>query len=251
MVDLESESSIQQIRVFNRDADTADLLRASPLVAEVSSDGENWQQIFSTTRGQVFGGYRGSPLLWKCTEPVVGRYVRLSIPRREYLHLAEVEVYGHRLTDETESAPPPVDTTDGHTAAEADLRLLITYQGTAGFLAPESGDLQHGPLGSIPHNLALAQHGDKAYLLHITDGKPSVIHMAPSPDVPVENISWIPSETDDGAFDIFTTDGPVIGLKRHGLFLCAEPDGRLLLSRYRLDWWESFTLGSAPEASRG
>ena len=101
MVDLGSTAQVHFIRIFNRERIPEWIKqRANPLVIELSEDGEQWDTLFCTRRGQVFGGYDGGrPLLWSTKHPVTARFVRISIPRREYLHLAEVEVYG-RFTEE-------------------------------------------------------------------------------------------------------------------------------------------------------
>jgi hypothetical protein len=61
----------------------------------VSTDGQNWRELFRTRAGQIFGGYSaGRPLVWCAEVPVAGRFLRLSVPRREMLHLSQVEIYG-------------------------------------------------------------------------------------------------------------------------------------------------------------
>lgn len=96
MVDLEEPSQVFAIRIFNRDRIPEWMQRrTSPIVVEGSNDGELWKLIFSTEPGQIFGGYSaGMPLVWSSASPVEARYVRISIPRKEYLHLSEVEIYG-------------------------------------------------------------------------------------------------------------------------------------------------------------
>lgn len=101
MVDLGSTAQIHFMRIFNlHSAPEWIQRRASPLVVEVSNDAEEWTLLFRTQPGQLFGGYSGGcPLIWRGCEPVEARFVRISIPRREYLHVAEVEVYG-RFSDD-------------------------------------------------------------------------------------------------------------------------------------------------------
>jgi hypothetical protein len=96
MVDLEQLAQVSAIRIFNRDNIPEWMQRrASPLIVEGSTDGERWTLLFGTEPGQVFGGCSsGRPLLWSAEEPAWIRFVRILVPRREYLHLSEVEVYG-------------------------------------------------------------------------------------------------------------------------------------------------------------
>ena len=63
MVDLGSLANIQFIRILNREAAEWVQLRASPLVVEVSDDGERWTLLFQTPAGHVFSGYSGGQLL--------------------------------------------------------------------------------------------------------------------------------------------------------------------------------------------
>ena len=96
IVDLEHAAEVHFLRIFNRDKTTeAVQLRASPLIVEVSNDREQWTLLFQTQQGYRFGGYGGGrPLLWSAKDRVKARFIRISIPRREFLHLAEVEIYG-------------------------------------------------------------------------------------------------------------------------------------------------------------
>jgi hypothetical protein len=99
MVDLGDTALVQFMRIFNREGVPEWVqLRASPLVVEISNDADVWTALFRTDPGQLFGGHKGgSPLVWSSRDPVKGRFVRVSIPRRECLHLAEVEIYGRLI----------------------------------------------------------------------------------------------------------------------------------------------------------
>lgn len=96
MVDLGGIAQVSFLRIFNMGGLEAVQQQASPLVAEVTTDGERWRELFRTAPGQIFGGYSaGRPLVWGAPEPVPARFLRLSIPRHGVLHLAQVEIYGH------------------------------------------------------------------------------------------------------------------------------------------------------------
>jgi hypothetical protein len=106
MVDLGNTAQVHLIRIFNRER-IPDWMqqRAAPLIAEVSTDRVQWTTLFHTDPKQLFGGYSGGrPLVWSSSQPVEARFVRISIPRREYLHLAEVEIYGAPITRRAEIA---------------------------------------------------------------------------------------------------------------------------------------------------
>jgi hypothetical protein len=98
-VDLGKVAEIRSMRIFNRDRQPDWVQkRASPLLVEFSRDGAQWERLFATQAGHVFGGYSdGSPLIWSTDCPVMARFIRISIQRREVLHLSEVEVYGRGL----------------------------------------------------------------------------------------------------------------------------------------------------------
>jgi hypothetical protein len=101
-VDLGEPAYIHWLRIFNRDhLSEAIQGRASPLLVETSNDENEWRTLFSTEAGHLFGGYGGgSPPIWTCTPPTIARFVRVSIPRPEYLHLAQVEIYGRFIADQ-------------------------------------------------------------------------------------------------------------------------------------------------------
>jgi hypothetical protein len=96
MVDFGQVGEIRAIRIFNRNEDNEYLLmRASPLLIEISITGHQWFPLFRTSNGFRFTGFNGGhPLEWRADEPVDARFVRISILRREYLHLSEVEIFG-------------------------------------------------------------------------------------------------------------------------------------------------------------
>ncbi len=107
MVDLGRRARIQFMRIFNRDNTPEQIQRrASPLIVEASCDGQQWKTLFRTEHRYLFGGYSGGrPLVWSTKERIEARYVRISVPRLEYLHLAEVEIYGSEIPQaETDSA---------------------------------------------------------------------------------------------------------------------------------------------------
>ena len=115
--------------------------RASPLVVEVSNDEGQWTLLFRTKPGQLFGGYSGGrPLVWSAPAPVEARFVRISIPRQEELHLAEVEIYGRPSTEKiglTEAGKPSEDPTIEAGLARVDA-VLAQYRNQA-LLDPDTG----------------------------------------------------------------------------------------------------------------
>jgi F5/8 type C domain len=94
-VDLGEESLVSAIRIYNRQHHLETVQRrAAPLLIEASIDGDSWDVLFKTAPTHVFGGSDGTPLFWEAPKAVRARFVRISIPRKEHLHVAEVEVFG-------------------------------------------------------------------------------------------------------------------------------------------------------------
>jgi SAM-dependent methyltransferase len=125
-----------------------------------------------------------------------------------------------------------------------DLKQIGTCHGTRLFLVPESSELRHGPHAAPWPAVLLAQHGQRAYFLHLSDSGTRVLRVDPSgPRGSVGN-----DLGEDAAFAIVPGHGKSFGLRRRGLLLCAEGDGRVTLSRHRLDRWESFIALDAGRA---
>jgi hypothetical protein len=108
------------------------------------------------------------------------------------------------------------------------LHPVRTHHGSVLFVREGDRSLRHGPPGSSPRNLALAVYGKRACFAHIDEkGELVVLDIA---------------ETAESRFNI-TAKLPVFSLSMNGLFLCAEPDGAVTLSREQEDIWERFTVG--------
>jgi hypothetical protein len=92
-VDLQDVRRLQAVRLFNRG--DACQQRALGLLVEASVDGERYDLVHTQTA--VFGGLRdGRPAVidLRAAEPSIqARYLRLRLPRTDYLHLDQVEVY--------------------------------------------------------------------------------------------------------------------------------------------------------------
>ena len=92
-VDLQTVQQLKAVRVFNRGDACQE--RALGLRVEVSADGQTYSLLHTQTT--PFGGLAdGAPALLdlRATQPpVCARYLRLSLPREDYLHLDQVEVY--------------------------------------------------------------------------------------------------------------------------------------------------------------
>ena len=88
-VDLGSEYVLHRALLYNREDAGS---RNNVLMMLLSSDGENWRQVWQNQGVLFHGAVDGKPM----EVPLEGqkaRYVRLQLPGREYLHLDEVEVF--------------------------------------------------------------------------------------------------------------------------------------------------------------
>jgi hypothetical protein len=89
-VDLGSVQEIARVVVWNRGAAAE---RASRLWVRLSLDGKQWDTVYRHD-GTVFNGYSDQKPLAVPLDNRSGRYVRIQLPGKNYLHLDEVEVVG-------------------------------------------------------------------------------------------------------------------------------------------------------------
>jgi tetratricopeptide (TPR) repeat protein len=131
--------------------------------------------------------------------------------------------------------------------ATAPQARLYTSWGTTVFADPATGELRHGPLADSPDNAALlgdaiaAGSGRQGWLAcrNGSAREPAICHA---------DHAWAQSRAlgnGDGpatatALRIVPLERGMVGLRAAGLFLCAEPDGRLSLSKPRCSTWECF-----------
>lgn len=93
-VDLGRKARIAQINVHNRRGTLDVMSRLRHFEIHVSDDDRSWQCVFRKTDDALVHGHRMMPLVWRASQPVFGRYVRIQVLDRTYLHLEQVEVYG-------------------------------------------------------------------------------------------------------------------------------------------------------------
>ena len=94
-VDLEQVYALTEIRVYNCIDHYDERVRTLQIL--LSSDGQNWEQVYVNDENLVFGGVAGRPLIVSISSKSA-RYVRLQLNEENYLHLDEVEVYGVPVT---------------------------------------------------------------------------------------------------------------------------------------------------------
>ena len=129
------------------------------------------------------------------------------------------------------------------------LPQLRTCYGTVVFLDTASGKLCHGHDASSPRNILLVAQEETVRLVHVlADSSFREIHVTPGPtSFPVQL-----SETDHDwppIWSLAPDGGGAVSLRSDGLYLCAEPDGRVTLSRQQSGLWERFSLKMPPVAA--
>jgi hypothetical protein len=157
-VDLLAESSLNEIRIYNRLDAVPE--RAETIRVLLSNDGRDWKRVFppgnaarivggllGAALGQApagppppqrvkFGGADGKPLVVDL-KLAKARYVRLQLDENQYLHLDEVEIYG------TSSAPATAPVQVAAAAAPAS-----PAPGPANQITVLSGQTPSIPVGS-------------------------------------------------------------------------------------------------------
>ena len=92
-VELPAPSRIHEIRVFNRCDLPITQARLAGFRLSVSEDGSNWSTVH--VHGEPPPG--PEPFRWQARVNTLARYIRISLPGTEWLHLDQVEVFGEEL----------------------------------------------------------------------------------------------------------------------------------------------------------
>jgi hypothetical protein len=125
--------------------------------------------------------------------------------------------------------------------------LWRRHWGTILFADVATGSLRHGKPDTVPRNVVLAAQDGVAYLLHLAsdDRRYTVCPLPPSMRAlsaqdPTKPRTWL------RAFRLVPSAGQtksaLFSLRNFGLFLCAETNGDVTLSRGAAGPWECFSL---------
>ncbi len=121
---------------------------------------------------------------------------------------------------------------DGRPAASSlphEPRVLMTSFGNTVFVDPTSG-LRHGP--PLPGNATVFVHADGRVVELDCPVRPVGAQQPANPQCDPALVL--------GMFEMVAAASGCFGLRKGALFLCAEPDGRVTLSRGQLGPWEQF-----------
>jgi hypothetical protein len=133
-------------------------------------------------------------------------------------------------------------------------KQLFTSHGTMIFVDTVSGELRHGPTVGSPCNVVLEREGDLARVrFSDADGRREFVFQ-PECSYLVSSDNVLANEATVAAHTLFTcavTGESEFGLTAGGKFLCAEPDGRITLSRSLCGTWERFHTRAEASASSG
>lgn len=88
---------VSEVRIFNRMEHLALANRASRLAIDIGLEETDLVEVYRRLTDEPFGGIDGNPLIFKPTTPILGRFVRIRLLTRNYLHFDQVEVYGEAM----------------------------------------------------------------------------------------------------------------------------------------------------------
>ncbi len=98
-VDLLDVARIEEIRVYNRVDSAGYAKRLRNFHIETSADGADWSMVYTNHDEAMIGGADGSPLIVAFAEPIVARFLKLTVLDSALLHLDQIEVYGELAPD--------------------------------------------------------------------------------------------------------------------------------------------------------
>lgn len=92
-IDLEARRQVNQIVIYNTAFHTSGRLRNFIILA--SNDANNWSEIYLKQDDVPVGSLITRPFMLDFPAPVRFRYFRIAMIGKNFLHLDQVEVYGH------------------------------------------------------------------------------------------------------------------------------------------------------------
>jgi hypothetical protein len=122
---------------------------------------------------------------------------------------------------------------------------LFTTHGTVLYVDPASGELRHGPSDGNSANARLLLDGARGQIIHDAAGSLRPVVCLADRSYSIDGRSDTERPVVPTAFEIVSLYQRWIGLRSAGVFLCAEPDGRVTLSRETCSSWESFFLSES------
>jgi hypothetical protein len=121
---------------------------------------------------------------------------------------------------------------------------LFTAHGTVLYVDVASGELRHGPPDDSPINVGLVSDGPSGQIVCETTKQPVVCLRDRCQTL--ESANKRDGSSTPTILEVVFLESGTVGLKAAGLFLCAEGDGRVTLSRPVCSEWENFRLSANP-----
>jgi hypothetical protein len=163
----------------------------------------------------------------------------LQIHAGHHVQLASERVYSDRSLGHQDDMLP-----------FARLQQLFTHLGTLVFLDVNSGALCHGPMLSSPQNVFLTRYHGGWHLVHSSGAVWfSEISVVPGPAGTPAQLRKSPSGSPQ-VWSIVPATGGGICLESSRIYLCAELEGAITLSRARAGPWERFLLRELETTTR-
>jgi hypothetical protein len=117
---------------------------------------------------------------------------------------------------------------------------LFTMHGTVLYVDPVSGELRHGPFEGTPANARLVLDGPHGQIMHDAAGSLRPIACLADHSHAIDSGGNRERPAAPTVFELVALHQRWVGLRAQGVFLCAEPNGSVTLSREVCSAWESF-----------
>jgi len=175
-----------------------------------------------------------------------GRDLALSLNYEEEMKKA-VEVIGSAFSRPSHWRDGAENFLGADILFSADVRpcRLLTHHETIVFANLADGTLNHGAQIASPENIALFLLSEFGYLMHIApNGDRHSVIIEPEPDQRLPQSAGRDTTPAPQRFEVvrLLDDFGSVALRREGLFLCAELDGRITLSGDKVGLEEMFRL---------
>ena len=101
-VDLQSATLIGEIRIFNRADEVSE--RAAKFTISISLDDLTWTELYRRDVWTSYGKTSGRPLIWQVKEPILARFVRITLIDQDFLHLDQVVIFSRATLNSMSSS---------------------------------------------------------------------------------------------------------------------------------------------------
>ena len=83
------------MHIYNRiESNPVITARLNRLEIQLSEDDSTWKTVFRKETRAPLVTRAKTPFIWRPDSPVFGRFLRIQLLDRQYLHLEQVEIFG-------------------------------------------------------------------------------------------------------------------------------------------------------------